>query len=96
MASALISPNETIIVGDVIGSRVAQVSVEEFIVAPPLMWVSCNNSIVADEWMYVGNLADEAGSFVGNRFVQLPDLATPTMIAPVTDPVPVIDILKEF
>lgn len=85
MASALISPNETIISGDVIGSRVAQVSIEEFIVAPPLMWVSCNNSIVADEWMYVGD-----------HFVQLPDLATPTMIAPVTDPVPVIDILKEF
>jgi hypothetical protein len=33
-------------------SRVAQVSKESFEVAPPLFWVECGNSVVADEWYY--------------------------------------------
>ena len=51
---ALISPNENVLSydGNVIGSRIAQVSEEEFPVAPPLLWIDCSEDCVADLWYY--------------------------------------------
>jgi len=89
---ALISPNEPRTVGDKVGSRVAQVEMAEFIVASPLFWAVCNNSVVADEWAYIEN-----------KFVKIPEIVLPEIIVPtitaepiVENPVPVIDVLKEF
>ena len=51
---ALISPNEKVYSYDgvFIGSRIAQVSEEEFQVAPPLFWASCPDDCTADLWYY--------------------------------------------
>jgi hypothetical protein len=45
---ALISPNET----RETGYRVAQVQQQEFEVAEPLFWVTCENNVVADQFWY--------------------------------------------
>lgn len=83
MARALISPNEPRTVGDRVGSRVAQVEMAEFVVAPPLFWATCNSSIVADQWMYVDN-----------QFVKIPEIILPGPANPVGDEV--IDTIREF
>jgi hypothetical protein len=51
---ALISPQELVYNnnGEEIGYRVAEVTEVEFHVAEPLFWVSCNNSVVADQFYY--------------------------------------------
>lgn len=82
MAMALISPNEPRTVGDKVGARVAQVEMAEFIVAPPLYWVTCNNSIVADQWAYVEN-----------RFVKIPEVV---LADPTDNTQQVIDVIREF
>jgi len=45
---ALISPVETVQTG----YRVAQVESQEFEVASPLFWVTCEGNIVADQFWY--------------------------------------------
>lgn len=83
MARALISPDEPRTVGDKVGSRVVQVEAAEFIVAPPLHWVTCNNSIVADEWAYVEN-----------KFVKIPEVVL--TLPDILPPEEIIDVLREF
>ena len=85
MAMALISPNEPRTVGDKVGARVAQVEAAEFIVAPPLYWVTCNNSIVADQYAYIEN-----------KFVKIPEIALELLLADTPPPETVIDIVREF
>tara|TARA_R110000772_G_scaffold3256_3_gene11763 strand:+ start:5660 stop:5863 length:204 start_codon:yes stop_codon:yes gene_type:complete len=46
---ALISPMEV----RENGCRVAEVALDSFPVAPPLFWVDCDDSIVADLYIYV-------------------------------------------
>jgi hypothetical protein len=52
---ALISPQEVVHSqnGDALGSRVAQVELIGFEVAPPLFWVDCPDDCVRDDWYYV-------------------------------------------
>lgn len=45
---ALISPNEPCETG----YRVAEVSNNQFVVAPPLFWVDCADNILADQFWY--------------------------------------------
>ena len=45
---ALISPNEP----RETGYRVAQVESQEFEVASPLFWISCNDEVIADQFWY--------------------------------------------
>jgi hypothetical protein len=53
---ALISPQELVYSNnEVIGCRVACVANTNFPVAPPLFWVSCNTSVVADQFYYSNN-----------------------------------------
>ena len=68
MKAALISPNEAVQnftwVSDGKGGyvrewydipnaeRVAEVTTQPFIITPPLFWVSCDDTIVADQWYY--------------------------------------------
>lgn len=53
MKKALISPNEPVINFDgTTGYRVAEVTTNEFEVAPPLFWTDCDDSCVADLWYY--------------------------------------------
>jgi hypothetical protein len=87
MARALISPNEPRTVGDKVGARVAQVEIAEFFVAEPLFWVTCNNSIVADQWAYVEN-----------KFVRIPEIVLELPVIGTPDPQPdqVIDVIREF
>lgn len=33
-------------------ARVAEIAAEQFPVAPPLFWVACNDTVVADQWYY--------------------------------------------
>lgn len=82
MARALISPDEPRTVGDKVGARVAQVGAAEFFVAPPLYWVTCNNSITADEWAYIEN-----------KFVKIPEIILEPVL-PAADAV--IDVIREF
>ena len=50
---ALISPQELVYNnGELIGYRIADISATDFDVAEPLFWVSCNNSIVTDQFYY--------------------------------------------
>lgn len=85
MARALISPDEPRTVGDKVGARVAQVELAEFNVAPPLYWVTCNNSITADEWAYIEN-----------KFVKIPELVL-NIPPEIADPAKqIIDVIREF
>ena len=65
MRNALISPNEQVKyisswddagmpVYTVIpeAQRIAEVSNQEFPVAPPLYWESCNDNVIADQWYW--------------------------------------------
>ena len=68
MKAALISPNEAVQnynwVSDGKGhyvqewydipnsERVAEVTTQPFDVAPPLFWISCDDTVVADQWYY--------------------------------------------
>lgn len=51
---ALISPNEPAYSYDrtLLGQRVAQVSDNEFPVAPPLFWADCPDDCAPDMWYY--------------------------------------------
>ena len=83
MAMALISPNEPRTVGDKVGARVAQVEMAEFFVAEPLFWVTCNNSITADEWAYIDN-----------KFVKIPEIVL--NLPNIEPPEQIIDVVREF
>jgi hypothetical protein len=54
MKQALISPNESVLSygGVLLGERVAETAVTPFEVAPPMFWVACADSVVADQWYY--------------------------------------------
>jgi hypothetical protein len=53
---ALISPTEIVYNYDTppiqVGVRVAEVTAVEFEIAPPLFWVGCDDTIVADQFYY--------------------------------------------
>lgn len=57
-------------------ARVAEVASAEFEVAPPLFWVACDNTIVADQWYY-----DTATS----TFAQVVNEPMPVQPQPVVD-----------
>lgn len=51
---ALISPEENAYSwsGQVLGARVAEVSISEFPVAPPLFWMECADDVTAEGYYY--------------------------------------------
>jgi hypothetical protein len=73
MKQALISPEEKVYsyAGDLLGDRVAEVTTQPFEVASPLVWVSCSDDCVADQWYYNGS-----------SFKQIP--LAPAPVEPVT------------
>jgi len=52
---ALISPDEKSYSydGTLLGSRIAQISEEDFEVAAPLFWINCSSDCDADSWYYL-------------------------------------------
>ena len=54
MKKALISPNEKVYddKGDCLGERIAEVSDNEFPVAPPLYWIDCDDNVNATDYYY--------------------------------------------
>lgn len=57
MKEALISPTEKVYKydGTLLGDRVAEVTTSPFEVAPPLFWIACPDTCVADQWYYDGS-----------------------------------------
>jgi hypothetical protein len=49
----------------VLGQRIAEVSANEFPVAPPLFWVACENDVMASQYYYDSNL---------QQIVKIPDV----------------------
>jgi hypothetical protein len=54
MKKALISPNEKVYdyKGDYLGERIAEVSNNEFPIAPPLYWIDCDDNVNAMNYYY--------------------------------------------
>ena len=54
MKKALISPNEKVYdyKGNYLGERIAEVSDNEFPVAPPLYWIDCDNNVTAELYYF--------------------------------------------
>ena len=57
MKKALISPKEIVLNYDrsELGQRVAQVEDQPFDVSPPLFWIDCDDSVIADQFYYDGS-----------------------------------------
>lgn len=51
---ALISPEENAYAwdGQILGARVAEVSIADFPVAPPLFWLDCADDVTADGYYF--------------------------------------------
>jgi hypothetical protein len=54
MKKALISPTEIVYdyKGNYLGERIAEVSDNEFPVAPPLYWIDCDNNVTAELYYF--------------------------------------------
>lgn len=67
---ALISPNEPVFnpnTGEQIGVRVCEIQSQEFEIAPPLFWVDCNESVVADQYCYNNELFVEVAQLLSTQ-----------------------------